>query len=49
MLTKAGGVLNLSQDELANNMDLVQTNGLVSIIMTHVASVYMYLVNVFFS
>ncbi len=29
MLTKTSGVLNLSQDELAHNMDLVQINGLV--------------------
>ncbi len=29
-LTKSSGLLNLSQDELANNVDLVQTNGQVS-------------------
>ena len=31
MLTKTSAILNLSQDELAHNMDLVQTNGLVII------------------
>ncbi len=27
MLSKTSGLMNLSQDELANNMDLVQING----------------------